>query len=325
MSAGLSRRELLGGAIALTPFLQAKAAGPGPRGVVVETNAHIYSTELFDFHPNRTYTPDPFPLEDYVKHVQEAGIGPVLIVHPTTYQDDHRSVEYYVKNEPSPGFFKGTCFFDPVDPKTPARMKDLADRNPGRFVALRIFENRKASDAPKVPATTPTIVDRDLRDPNFKATWKAAGDTGMGIQMNAIPGHAPQVRALAEQFPNVPLIIDHLSRPQLGTPEEYEHVLKLAELPHAYMKFTSVRGASKEEYPHLDLKPLARRLIDGFGPDRILWGTLGNNVNAFERNAAMFDQIFDFISEADRAKIRGLNAVKLFKFENAEYLKNVKI
>lgn len=322
MSAELSRRELIGGAMALAPFLQAQAAGPGPRGVVVETNAHIYNTELFEFHPNRTYTPKALPLKDYLAFVGASGVGPVLIVHPTTYQDDHRSVEYYIKNEPSPGFFKGTCFFDPVDPKTPARMKELADRNPGRFVALRIFENRKVGESPTTPATMPTIVDRDLKDPNFKKTWKAAGDVGMGIQMNAIPGHALDVRALAEQFPNVPLIIDHLSRPNNGTAEEYKEVLKLAELPNAYMKFTSVRGASRL-YPNL--QDLAKLLIDGFGPNRILWGTFGTNLPAFERNTEIFEQAFDFLPESDRAKIRGLNAVKLFKFEKAEYLKGVKL
>ena len=35
-------------------------------------------------------------------------------------------LEHCFEQEPSPGFFKGTCLFDPVDPKTPARMDATA-------------------------------------------------------------------------------------------------------------------------------------------------------------------------------------------------------
>src|SRR5690348_13473747 len=104
-----SRRELLAGAAGLAATLRAAL----PPGVVVETNCHIYpeDTERFPFHPNRTYTPPFAPLEPYLKFVREAKIGPVVIVHPSPYQDDHRELEYCFANEPSPGFFKGTCFF----------------------------------------------------------------------------------------------------------------------------------------------------------------------------------------------------------------------
>src|SRR5438876_6624279 len=265
----LSRRELLAGAAGLAASLQAAI----PAGPVVETNCHIYSPDVehFPFHPNRTYTPPFAPIEPYLKFVKEAGIAPVVIVHPSPYQDDHRELAYCFEHEPSPGFFKGTCFFDPIDPKTPARMKELAARHSGRIKALRIFEDRKA-DAP--PTTSGTIRDRDLKDPMVQVVWKAAGSLGMAIQMVPIPGHAPQIHALAAKFPEVRVIIDHLSAPPKGTPAEYEEVLKLGKLPNVVMKFSSLRAASREPFPHQDLAPLTRRVFDAFGAERMLWGTL---------------------------------------------------
>jgi hypothetical protein len=38
------------------------------------------------------------------------------------------------------------------------------------------------------------------------------------------------------------------------------------------------------------------------------------NLEAFRQNSAMFAEMFDFASESDRAKIRGLTAAKLFRF-----------
>jgi predicted TIM-barrel fold metal-dependent hydrolase len=308
----LSRREFIAGAAGV-----AAAYGAGlPLGPVVETNVHIYPMDVarFPFHPNRTYTPPFAPLEPYLKFVKDAKIDQVVIVHPTPYQDDHRVLEYCFENEPSPGYFKGTCFFDPIDPKTPARMKELSDKHPGRIKALRIFEDRKA-DAP--PTTTGTIRDRDLSDPNLKKAWKAAGSLGMAVQMVPIPGHAPQIYALAAEMPETRVLIDHLSAPNKGTSAEYEEVLKLGKLRNVVMKFTSLRGASKEPYPHRDLKVLSRRVFDAFGPDRMLWGTFGNSMEPYLKNVELFEQLLDFASESDRAKIRGHNALKFFGFRTA--------
>ena len=310
MSSKLSRRELVAGALALAPALR----GALPSGRVVETNCHIYPEDVkrFPFHPNASYNPGPAPLEPYLKFVKEANIAPVVIVHPSPYQDDHRVLEYCFENEPSRGFFKGTCFFDPIDPKTPARMRELAGKYPGRIKALRIFEDRKA-DA--LPTTSGHFRDRDLRDSNVKIAWKAAGKLDMAIQMVPIPGHAPQIYALAAEIKDTPVIIDHLSAPNKGTAAEYEEVLKLGKLPNVVMKFTSLRGATKEEFPHADLRALTRRVFEAFGPDRMMWGTLGNNLAAYQRNVTLFEHLLDFASEADRAKIRGLTAMKVFGFK----------
>jgi hypothetical protein len=39
------------------------------------------------------------------------------------------------------------------------------------------------------------------------------------------------------------------------------------------------------------------------------------NMPDFQKAAAPLDQMFDYASESDRAKIRGLNAMKLFAWK----------
>ena len=46
----------------------------------------------------------------------------------------------------------------------------------------------------------------------------------------------------------------------------------------------------------------------------MIWGGLGHTAEEFEKQAQLFDAMFDFASEPDRAKIRGLTAKKLFRF-----------
>lgn len=289
----------------------AATASARPQGLLIDTHIHLFAddTRKFPYHSSGTYTPPAAPLEAYAKFIAESKINHTIVVHPEPYQDDHSYLEYCFRNEPSPGFFKGTCLYDPIDPATPARMAELMKRNPRRIVALRIHVNRKPGSA---PTTSGAIRDRDLMHPQMKKTWEAAHRLGLGIQMHFIPHWAKQIGELARQFPQTPVILDHLARAGQGTPAEYDEVLRLAKLPKVYMKFSGWRYSSKQEHPFADARPLVRRTYDAFGPDKLIWGGLGHNPKDFNLAVEVFEGMFAFASERDRARIRGLTAKSLF-------------
>lgn len=291
-------------ALTASATLPAPAAAR-PAGPIVDTHVHLFSPDLkrFPLAPNATYKPTPLPVEEYVRFAKSVGIDHAVIVHPEPYQDDYRYLEYCFSREPSPYFFKGTCLFDPIAPDTPDRISTLVGMNPKRIVALRIHETHK----PGTPSlTSGPIKDRDLRSSNMKNTWRRCQQLGLAIQMHFLPYYAPQIGELASQFQAVPLILDHLGRMNEGTPADAAAVLKLAKLPRSYMKFSNVSNA--------DVKPLVRRACDAFGPDRMIWGYFGHDAASFSKQVELFDTIFDFATEEDRQKIRGKNALKLFKW-----------
>jgi len=297
-------------------FLTAMAAIPAaraarPPGVLVDTHIHLFADDQkrFPYHRNASYRPPPATLESYLEFVKQSRIDHAVVVHPEPYQDDHSYLEYCFAHEPRPGFFKGTCLFDPIVPDTPARMEALVKKLPGRIIALRIHANRKAGEP---PTTSGPIRDRDLRHPAMRATWRQAADLGLAIQMHFIPNHAPDIGRLAQEFSSTTVILDHLARAGQGAPAEYDEVLKLARLPRVVMKFSGVQYSSKESYPHRDAKPLVRRTFDAFGADRMVWGGLGMTMAEFDQRVTLFDQMFDFASEAARRKIRGENARRLW-------------
>mgnify|MGYP005854879989 CR=1 FL=1 len=141
---------------------------------------------------------------------------------------------------------------------------------------------------------------------------RAAGALGLAIQFHMIPVHAPRVRALAEAFVETPFLIDHLARSGFGTPAEFAQVLEMAALPNVHMKFSGVRYSSREDYPHRDVRALVRQVYDAFGPYRIIWGGVGKDLEEFQRQRELLDECFHFATEADRARIRGGNAMRLF-------------
>jgi len=309
MSVSLSRREILAGALGTAP---AFCAGRPP-GKLVDTHVHLFSADPagFPYAKDAPYKPPPQPLEDYLKVVAGAKIDHTVIVHPEPYQDDHRYLEYCFAHEPSPGFFKGTCLFDPIDPRTPERMQSLVTRHPKRIVALRIHEMRPQGTP---PSSSGAIKERDLRSPAMSDTWRKASQLGLAIQMHFLPYFAPQIGELSAKFPDTPILLDHMARAGQGAPADFDEVLKLAKMPRVYMKFSGIGYSSKQPFPHLDAKPLVRRAFDAFGPDRMVWGGIGNTMDEFDRQVRLFETMFGFAGEADRAKIRGINAMKLFRF-----------
>jgi len=291
----ITRRKGLLGAIGSMTALRAAAAP-----AVIESHVHLFDPAQVPYAPAAPYTPPAYTLEDHVRLVLAAGLTHSVIVHPEPYQDDHRYLEYCFAHEPSAGYFKGTCLFDPFRDDTPARVRALVERWPKRIVAMRIHEVNMT------PEAAGPIRNRDLKDPRMLACWKMLAALGVGIQMHFIPGQAVNIRALAAKFPDTTVILDHMGRPAGGTEEEYRQVLKLAELPRVLMKYSGwdmYKG---------DLNRLTRQIYDAYGPDRMIWGGLGNALGDYRKQSQRFDQLLGFASEADRAKIRGGNAQRLF-------------
>jgi predicted TIM-barrel fold metal-dependent hydrolase len=139
----------------------------------------------------------------------------------------------------------------------------------------------------------------------MKNTWKKVHELGLIVQIQMLPYYAPMLRELAAEFSDTPVLLDHLALASRGTPEQYEEVIRLSGLPRVHMKVSQLNQNSK---------PLVRRLFDAYGPERLVWGSFGGNQEAFDRNLAQIEQVFDYASEADRVKIRGGNAMKLFGF-----------
>ena len=149
----------------------------GHQEILIETHVHLFAGDPRFPYNSGSYAPHKLPVEEYVKFAGEAHINHAIIVHPEPYQDDHRYLEYCFAHEPSPGFFKGTCLFDPIDPATPQRMQALVKRNPGRIVGLRIHETHEAG----TPSTTSGLIrDRDLKNPQMAVTWRAAHEIRVG-------------------------------------------------------------------------------------------------------------------------------------------------
>lgn len=93
-------------------------------------------------------------------------------------------------------------------------------------------------------------------------------------------GQSAAMRPLIERHPGLTVIIDHIGvsqhpvSPAKDDPwERFEDLLPLAELPNVNVKLCGAPLLSDEAYPFSDVWPNLHRLIDAFGPERLLWAS----------------------------------------------------
>jgi predicted TIM-barrel fold metal-dependent hydrolase len=106
--------------------------------------------------------------------------------------------------------------------------------------------------------------------------WPAAERAGLPIALLAA-AYLPTVGQIAERYPRLKLIIDHLGRPS-GTKDDaawanLPEMLALAKHPNVAIKATGAPSYSSALYPYRNIHDHLRRIHDVFGPERMFWGT----------------------------------------------------
>ena len=267
--------------------------------MIVEWTAHVFSSDLerYPLYEGAHYIPGeerflPDPLTEDLASLDARGIDRAVLVHPEPYGDDHRFIIDCLAREP--GRLKGTCLFFPRDPRAVGKMEALVEREP-RIVALRFHAVRAGRG----------FYFDSLADEGVRRLWRWAGELGLIIELHIGPAYAVPAAKEIQSCPDFPVVIDHLGKPDCGTPEEYESVVALSRFDNVYMKISAVRRVSCEPEPHLDAKPLVGRLASAFGPDRLVWGG---------GSPSVVDLLLDDLSEAERAKIKGDSLAAMLDF-----------
>jgi predicted TIM-barrel fold metal-dependent hydrolase len=294
-----TRREFLTSTAALP--LVASTRGAEPKVPVVDTHLHCFAGKddpKFHYHKDAPYQPaDAAPPEHLLKCMTDAGVDYAIVVHPEPYQDDHRYLEHCLAV--GKGKLKGTCLFFAGRAGNAEKLKALAKAVP--LVAGRIH----AYNPDRLPP---------FGKPELAALWKLLGEAGLAVQLHVEPKYAEGFEPLIKEYKDIRVLIDHLGRPFQGTEKEYATILGWAKYPNTVMKLSAV--PDKKNYPHSDPVPVVKKLTEAFGTDRLMYGG-GYNEKAtgksYRAERERIAALLTHLSDADRAKVLGGTAAKLFK------------
>lgn len=112
--------------------------------------------------------------------------------------------------------------------------------------------------------------------PDFIAGVRLLAEYGMSFDICIDWRHYENTITFAQQLPEVPMILDHIGKPDIvgGQLDPWRDQLRrLAALPNVVCKFSSLATeADKENWTIDDLRPYVDHVIETFGFDRLVFG-----------------------------------------------------
>ena len=139
--------------------------------------------------------------------------------------------------------------------------------------------------------------------------WSQAEKAGVPIMVLVLQKDLPLIDRVAQQHPGLKLTIDHLALAR-GKDEvafaEFDQLLPLAARPNVAVKASCLASYTNDAYPYRRLHPYLKRLYEGFGPQRIFWGSDWSRLPCtLRQSVTMFAEEMPWLSTDDLGWIMG--------------------
>jgi L-fuconolactonase len=243
----------------------------------------------------------PCTVDTLIAAMDSAGVDKAAVVHSsTTYGFDNAYVVDSCARYPERLVAVGS-----VDVLRPDAVDVIRGWISQGLAGLRLFTG----------GSTKEFDPSELEDPRSFAAWQLCADLGLPMAIQTGPVGLPQVMALARRFPSVPIILDHLGRPDVSGGPPYaraQSLFDLAPIASIYLKLTPRifgdcrRGGASPE-------TLFPKIVEVFGARRLAWGSnFPTSEGTLQEILATAQSRLETLSEEDRAWIFAGTAQKLY-------------
>lgn len=286
-------------------------------------DAQIHSWEgtpsgPWDDPPHMFDLKNPFTIEAAAAAMDAVGIAAAVISPPPSYR---------VRTEG--GFYRYNSEY----------AQAAVRRHPGRFAYVAHYDNGDPDIADLIAGTRShagrlgtRVVVRSVEEwrafhaGRYEALFSAAEEHRVPVML-FVSGHVSEAGPVARAHPGLQLIVDHLGLKQppwmQRDPEPFQQLprlLELARYPNVAVKLSGAPALSRERYPFPDLWPHLLRIVDAFGPERLMWGTDITRVRSLYNysEAVGYLRYAKELSEADKALILGGTLRRLLRWPAAD-------
>ena len=276
--------------------------------MVIDTHVHVWEiSERYPIGPtapNWTSLPDePGTAEELLEDMDENGVDMTVLVQTSWSTWDNG----YIADSAArwPNRFIGHGLIDPQDPGNADQVRYwMVERGLAGFRFHPMYYPDE-----KVLTTTQN-----------DALWETIAELDAVIQFQLTADFADQVAVIAQRYPDLRLLLDHMGYPRINEPpESFQTIVDLAQFSNVHVKVSDVSNRSQEGFPYSDVHPFIRRLHKGFGADRMLWDTgypghhrTKHNWPTLAEELRLIREGLDFFNEEEKALILGETAARVW-------------
>jgi predicted TIM-barrel fold metal-dependent hydrolase len=267
--------------------------------MIIDSGVHIWLPEAPDrrWMPGRTaHLPEPLTYQKFGAMMDAAGVGHAVLV-PPSWEGDR--IDYSLEAaQKFPNRFAVMGRFPINEPEQRARLETWHEQNGMLGVRLTLHHEWDRAW---------------MSDGTADWFWPAAERLGIPVMLNAPYSHK-EIGEVAARHPRLRIILDHLgartTQKDDALAPQIKSTASLAKHPNVHVKLTLVPVFSTAPYPHKNIQPCIKQLLDAFGPRRCFWGTdasamLQRTSCNYDQCVKLFTEEMDFISAADQEWIMG--------------------
>ena len=272
----------------------------------IDSHVHIWTQDT-ERYPAGVFDvsalePKEFTPEWLFRHCRPFDVSRIVLVQAIYGTDNSYILDAAAR---FPGVFGIVAAVDHHDEGVADRMAELKERG---VMGFRIVAQ-------------PGRGDGWLKDAGYEAMFEAASRTGQAICPLTHPDGVHDLDRMCGAYPETTVVVDHMTRiGELGPidDEEVGRLCALARHPNVHVKVSRLHALGLKRPPHDELIPMVRRVIDAFGPGRVMWGSDSPYQVVGESYSDSITLVRDRIglSDSDRQSILHDTAARLF-FESS--------
>ena len=275
---------------------------------IVDIHPHIISDDEKRYPPAPLFgkrsdwsQERPSTVESLIAAMDAAGVAKAAVVHSsTTYGFDNRYVVDGCSQYADRLVAVGSV--DMLADDVAATIKGWKDKG---LAGLRIFTGGSTKD----------FDPSELDNPKSFKAWEMLAELDLPMCIQTGPIGLPQVRLLAERFPTVDIILDHLGRPDVLDGPPYANaasLFALADVPNLFMKLTP-RIFGDVTKGQASAETFFAKVVAAFGAQRLAWGSnFPTSPGTLAEILATAQAGLASLGEDDRAWIFGKTAQRLY-------------
>jgi predicted TIM-barrel fold metal-dependent hydrolase len=306
MPSQFSRREFAAISLASASGLCATADQAGKSPGAIDAHVHVWTpdTKTYPLDPNYKVAdmqPPSFTPAELFAHCRPSGVDRIVLIQMSFYNFDNRYMLRAIAEHP--GIFSGVGIVDHHAANVAETMKELAARG------VRGFRLHARGNAAQGWVT----------DPGMATLWKTARSEGLAVCPLINPADIRHIDSLCKKFPGTRVVVDHFGRVGIsGTivPSELDAICRLADHKDVHVKTSAFYALGKKQPPYTDLEPMIRRVVDAYGPERLMWASdcpyQVQGVHSFAASIALIRDRLEFLSAADKEWILRKTAERVF-------------
>lgn len=271
-----------------------------------DAHCHIWTpdTERFPLaggHRRANMEPASFTVEELLKEMQAVDVGRVVLIQMSFYGYDNSYMLKAIADHP--GKFRGVAVIEQDHGEPAALMTQLKAQGCSGF---RIYPKDRNFDT-------------WLASDTMHAMWKTGGEQQLNMCCLMDTNGLPALDQMCRMYPKTPVVIDHMCR--IGVTgeiveAELQALCDMARHRNVTVKISAFYALGKKAPPYTDLGPMIQKLLQAYGPQRLMWASDGpyqmQPPHSYKASVELIRRGLDFLTASDREWLLQKTAERVF-------------